>query len=121
VDVDGRDVIANGNFADGMTHWFFTSDRYHLPWHIKNLALDVLFDQGAIGLALFALLVIAAAWRVAFGAAAGNPLSPWLAAGMAGFVVVGMFDSLVDVPRLAFLFYWLLAVAMFAPQENAWK
>jgi hypothetical protein len=121
VDGDGRDVIANGNFADGMTHWFFTSDRYHLPWHIKNLALDVLFDQGAIGLALFALLVIAAAWRVAFGIAAGNLLSPYLAAGVAGFLVVGMFDSLVDVPRLAFLFYWLLAVAMFAPAEKAWK
>ena len=29
-------------------------------------------------------------------------------AALAGFLIVGMFDSLLDVPRVAFLFYLLL-------------
>ena len=57
---DGHNLIRNGDFTDGMAYWFITSDRFHLPWHIKNPALNVLFDQGIVGLALFAMLVIMA-------------------------------------------------------------
>ena len=46
---DGREVLVNGNFAQGMARWFFTSERLHLPWHIKNIGLDLLFDQGLVG------------------------------------------------------------------------
>ena len=55
---DGGQLLVNGDFAQGMTGWFTTSDRFHLPWHIKNLGLNVLFDQGIIGLLLFAAIVL---------------------------------------------------------------
>jgi hypothetical protein len=109
---DGRELIDNGDFADGMEHWFFTSDRYHLPWHIKSLPLNVLFEQGLIGLALFALLVVMVLWRLAVGRAAAHPAAPYLAAAVAGFLVVGLFDSLTDVPRVAFVFYLLSMAAL---------
>jgi hypothetical protein len=39
---------------------FFTSDRHHLPWHIKSLFLNILFDQGILGVFAVLLLSIAA-------------------------------------------------------------
>ena len=108
----GANLIANGDFSQQTAHWFFTSDKSHLPWHIKNLALNVLFDQGAIGLALFAGLVGGALVRLTLGRACRHPDAPFIAASLIGFLVVGAFDSLLDVPRVAFLFYLLLLVSL---------
>ncbi|HEY9102140.1 hypothetical protein [Chitinimonas sp.] len=115
LDAQGRSLLGNGDFAREMAHWFFTSDRQHLPWHIKNLFLNVLFDQGLIGLALFLCLLVAAGWRLLVGDARSHPLAPALAASLLAFLVVGAFDSLLDVPRVAFLFYLLLMLALYLP------
>lgn len=112
---DGRQLLENGNFSDNMAHWFFSSDRYHLPWHIKNLLMTILFDQGLIGVSIFSLLLVGAVWRTSLGAARSHPLAPALAAGLLGFTVVGLFDSLLDVPRLGWIFYLLLLVALTLP------
>lgn len=109
---DGTEVLANGDFAQGMARWFFTSDRYHLPWHFKNLFGNVLFEQGLLGLAVFVVLAALALGRLAFGPASAHPLAPFLAAALAGFLVVGAFDSLLDAPRIAFLFYLLMLLAL---------
>ncbi len=112
---DGRNLLVNGDFTDGMARWFFTSDRFHLPWHIKNLFLNVLFDQGLAGLLLMLLLTGAALWRLVAGSARRNPAAPFLAAALTGFIVVGAFDSLLDVPRLAFLYYLLVLLSLMLP------
>jgi hypothetical protein len=109
---DGRETLRNGDFSEGMAHWFFTSDRVHLPWHIKNLMLNVLFEQGVTGLTAFLVLVVVALWRLVAGSARTHPLAPALAASILGFLVVGAFDSLLDVPRVAFLFYLLLLISL---------
>jgi hypothetical protein len=111
-DADGREMLSNGNFADGLSYWFFTSDRSHLPWHAKNMALHVLFDQGLIGLVLLSVLTVGALWRLVLGRTRNHMLAPSLAGAIAGFAVVGVFDSLLDVPRIAILFYWLLLLAL---------
>jgi hypothetical protein len=46
------------------------------------------------------------------GSARAHPLAPEIVGTLAGFVVVGLFDSLVDVPRDAFVFYFLLLQAL---------
>ncbi|MEO7129230.1 MAG: hypothetical protein ABI040_10280, partial [Rhodoferax sp.] len=117
VGANGRELLSNGNFSAGLAHWFFTSDLYSLPWHIENLYLNVLFDQGLVGLTLWALLLAGALWRTSLGGARRNPLAPALAAGLSSFAVVGLFASLVDVPRLAWLFYLLVLVALTLPRE----
>ncbi len=109
---DGHDIVANGDFTDGAARWFSSSDKYHLPWHIKNIALDVLFDQGVIGLALFTLLAGGAFLRTTVGRAFRHPDAPYVAAGIAGYLVVGAFDSLLDVPRVAFAFYLVVLVGL---------
>ncbi|HSV51239.1 MAG TPA: hypothetical protein VLJ57_03930 [Burkholderiaceae bacterium] len=111
-DAHGRQLLANGDFADGMARWFFSSDRHHMPWHIKSVFMNVLFDQGVAGLVLWLSLCAGAMWRVCLGRAREHPLAPPLAGALAGFLVVGLFDSLLDVPRVAFVFYFLLLLAL---------
>jgi hypothetical protein len=104
----GLNLVGNGDFGNEMARWFTVSERTHLPWHIKNLVFHILFDQGVIGLVLFVLLAGGSLWRVAAGRARGHPLAPFIAASLVGFLVVGAFDSLLDVPRVALAFYLVL-------------
>lgn len=112
---DGQQLLANGDYSDGMARWFFSSDRHHMPWHIKSMYMNVLFDQGIVGLALWGLLVAGAVWRTTVGSARNHPLAPALTGSLVGFAVVGLFDSLLDVPRVAWLFYLLVLVALTLP------
>ena len=118
VDGAGRRLLANGDFSQGTARWFFSSDRLHLPWHAKNLLLGVLVDQGAFGVLGFAALLLAAGWRVSFGAARRHALAPALAGAIAGFLIVGAFDTLLDAPRLALLFHLLTVIALCLPGDG---
>lgn len=111
-DSDGRNILVNGDFSADMARWFFTSDHHHLPWHMKNIFLHILFEQGIVGLAAFGLLVLAALMRSLVGQRAYHPLAPAIVAAIVGFLVVGLFDSLLDVPRVAFLFFLLLMIGI---------
>jgi hypothetical protein len=115
LDRKGNELVANGSFDEGGQRWFFVSDRYHLPWHIKSLYLDVLFETGWIGVGLFALALLTAFHRLLVSSARRHPLAPYLASALAGYLIVGLFDTLVDVPRVAFLFWLLLFVSVFLP------
>jgi hypothetical protein len=112
VDASGDDLLVNGDFSRGMARWFFSSDRNHLPWHLKNVFVHVLFDQGLFGLGVFVLMLVGGLWRLGFGSAREHPLAPAISGAIVGFGVVGLFDSLVDVPRDAFVFYFLLLQAL---------
>jgi O-antigen ligase len=92
--------------------WFFSTDRHHMPWHAKSLIVHLLFEQGLLGLGLAGLMVTAALWRCTVGHARNHPLAPALAGSLLGFVVVGLFDSLVDAPRVAFLFWCVCLLAL---------
>jgi hypothetical protein len=109
---DHRELLDNGTFDSGLAHWFFSSDRNHMPWHLKNLQVHTLFHQGVLGLALLAALVGGALWRTAFGAARDQPFAPALAGGVMAFLIVGLFDSLLDVPRVSFMFYFLILLGL---------
>jgi hypothetical protein len=110
-DASGREYVRNGGFEQGMQRWFFSSDMNHLPWHAKSLPVHLLVEQGILGLAAVALLVLAALWRLVAGKARDHVLAPALAAAVTGFLVVGLIDSLFDMPRVAWLFQFLLLVS----------
>ena len=117
VDSQGQELLHNGDFEQGMQRWFFSSDRHHLPWHAKNLALHLLFEQGLAGLAAAGLLFAAALWRVSCGAARQHALAPPLASAIVSLLVVGLVDSLFDMPRVAFLTLMFVAVALALPKD----
>lgn len=115
LDEDGRDLIRNGDFTDGMTRWFFSTDS-HLAWHVKNIFVHVLCEQGWIGLAAFVLL-LASAGLTLQRRAGHDPLALVLLVSLSSFLVVGLVDSLIDEPRLHFLFFWLLGIALLSGGE----
>lgn len=111
-DADGRDMLANGDFSAGMDRWFFSSDRHHLPWHAKNMQLHLWVEQGALGLGAVSLALGLALLRLARPRFYRSGPAPALLAALAGFTVTGLFDSLLDVPRLGAFFFLLLWVAL---------
>jgi len=64
----------------------------------------------------WAILVVA--WRLVV-AARRWPFAPALASALIGFLLVGLFDSLLDVPRVAFVFYFLLFLVLLLPVNPA--
>lgn len=106
----GRQLLSNGDFSRGLARWYLGGGGYFVPWHIDDLALEVLVDQGLIGLAALGLFVVATLRRLVLGGARRHVLAPFIAASMAGYLIVGLFSSLMDVPRVAFLF-WALSIA----------
>lgn len=110
-DATGKNLIANGNFTQGMDFWFFSTDN-HLPWHIKNLPVHVLFDQGWLGLGAFFILFANAIYNCCRRLAQQNVFAAILLSSFSGFMVVGIVDSPFDAPRLTLLFFLLLFFAL---------
>jgi hypothetical protein len=104
LDERGKDILANGNFEHGTERWFFTDDD-HLIWRIKDQFLMLLFEQGWLGLAAFVALVGLALVRALRAGIAAEILAPAVTGALAAFLVSGLFDSLLEAPRLATLFY----------------
>ncbi len=122
LDANGANLIGNGAFTWGGDYWFFKTHS-HLPWHIKNVWVHVLFEQGWLGLMLFTGLVVFALTRLARSAWSGEPLAwAWLAS-LLGLLTVGMFDSLLDAPRLATLLtaFCLLGIGYKFPPRTPFR
>jgi hypothetical protein len=122
---DGKNILRNSDFHEGLSHWFPSTDAFHLPWHTHNWAIAAWFDAGLVG--LFAWIMVLA----------GSLVSVWsslfsntnrgarlriaaIFGGVAGAMAVGLVDSLTDIPRVTF---WLLllcacAVAMATRQRS---
>jgi len=108
---NGRSLVKNGDFSSSLDHWFFSADG-HLQWHIKNLLVALLFDQGWLGfLAVGALLAMSLA-HAARCSLKGDRFAPAGLAALVGFLVIGIFDTLIDTPRfllLMLLLSWFCA------------
>ena len=104
----GKNLLANGDFSHGLTHWLGAAQRYYLPWHIDNLYLELLIERGAAGLVLTGLLAFAAVSGMASRAVGGAAQARFLLASLAGGALVGLVSSLMDVPRVAFLIHLVL-------------
>ncbi|MBT0962367.1 O-antigen ligase family protein [Denitromonas iodatirespirans] len=112
IDSAGRSLVANGDFQAGVDRWFFSSDRHHLPWHAKSLFLHVWVEQGVLGMVMLGVMLLAAAGRVALGRVRTHPMAAPLLAGLAGFVAVGIFDSLLDMPRMTLMLLFTAWLAL---------
>ncbi len=118
-DPAGVELLSNGDFEAGANRWHFSSPFNHLPWHIKNIWLEVVFNQGWIGLALFVLLIGSAALRQLREALRGNSTATALLSSVLGLLAVGAFDSVLDAPRLVLLLTMLMAVSFMTRPDHA--
>lgn len=114
---DGKDLLRNGDFINRMDHWFFSTDN-HLPWHIENTWVQIYFEQGAVGLCLFFILVTYAGITMAKRYRDNTFPLPALAASLASFLALGTLNSIFDFPRLMFLFYLLIASVLLEKQDD---
>jgi hypothetical protein len=106
----GINLLANGDFSRGSTYWFFSSFD-HLNWHVKNIFVQLYFEQGWLGLVLFSLLAltsIVSLWSVANR---GEIIFLVPLASLVALLSVGLFGSPLDTPRLDFLFYFIILAA----------
>jgi hypothetical protein len=107
LDRTGHDIMRNGDFSAGHEDWTFEAP-HHVAYQVKNAFIGIYFDQGAVGLAAFLMLLVAAAAaypearQMRPGPAAG------LAGGIAGFLLSGMFDNPFTEPRIILLFMIVL-------------
>ena len=104
---EGGELLINGDFTKGMDRWFFTVDNDR-PWHIWSLPIQVLFDQGWLGVVVLTLFVAVSLWRVGRDTWHGDAMGGAMLASSVGFLVIGSLDSLVDSPRLLLLFLLLM-------------
>ncbi len=107
---DGISLFANSDFEAGMDHWLFNSGD-HLLWHAKNIFLHVWFETGLIGLAAFVMLLLVSLSRLFDRMLYGDRWALMLLIALSGFLLLGAFDTLIDDPRIAMLFFLLLLIA----------
>ncbi|MCW5625771.1 MAG: hypothetical protein KIT73_13755 [Burkholderiales bacterium] len=112
IDGNGHQIVRNGSFQAGPDHWFFTSDRLHLAWHAKNLMLHVLIEHGILGLIALGIACLVALLRLLVAARHGPRLALPVLAGVTGILTVGLFDSVLNVPRITVWFAILLWIAL---------
>lgn len=107
-DEAGRNLLANGDFSEGMNRWFPLYDFNHLPWHVKNIFVYLYFELGLFGVFVFLVLVC---YVVAIGIQdwkQGDWMSLAVLSSLFGFISVGLFGTLLDVPRLTLIFFLLM-------------
>jgi VanZ family protein len=102
-------LVRNGGFEQRMDHWFFSTDN-HLPWHIKNLWVHLLFELGWVGAVAVGILTVATVCVLLPAMLAGDYLATTLLASLFALLTVGMVDSLVDSPRHLLLFVLVIGL-----------
>ena len=104
-DQNGKELLANGSFDNGVERWLFVTDR-DLAWHIHQQEVETYFAQGFLGLLALATLLFAVVRVLRRGVMAGCTFALAMAAALAGFLTVGLLGSTVDTARLSMLFYF---------------
>ncbi|WP_295430472.1 hypothetical protein [uncultured Thiodictyon sp.] len=112
VDVRGRALLANSDFAAGGDRWFAYNDFNHLAWHLKSLYVGLWFELGLLGLVAFGVLSVTAVGRAFGEARRGRLFSAAVGAALVGFLVLGLTGTLLDVPPLMTLFLLLAMSAL---------
>ena len=112
-DPAGRELLRNGDFSAAGDNWFFRTDD-HLAWHVKNLWVSMLFEQGWLGLLAFNLLLLAVLYRLLRRAWRGDSTAAVALSSLLGFLVLGLFASPFDAPRLSSLFLAVLGIGLYA-------
>jgi hypothetical protein len=108
-----EELIHNADFSAQTARWFPAAQYHYLPWHADSLYLELLIERGWAGLLVFLALVTLALARLSRARGAPIAMVRFLAAAFLGVLLVGVFGSVMDTPRVAFLVYFL---ALFAIQ-----
>jgi hypothetical protein len=119
LDEMGVNIIANSDFSHGADRWSFVRDFSHDDWHTKNIYLNYYFEQGLLGILSFLIIIAFASITQIKALKNSSVLSPVFLASIAGVLTVGLFGSIVDNPRVAFLFLLIVSFCFInVPQQT---
>ncbi|MDT8426765.1 MAG: VanZ family protein [Methyloprofundus sp.] len=107
---DKNNLIKNGTFAKGMDHWFFTADN-HIPWRTENLWVQILFDQGWLGLISFNLILLYAFIHLLRQLLNHDYYAAMTLTSLIGFLIVSIIDSTLNQPTISLLFFMIVYMA----------
>jgi hypothetical protein len=105
---DGGQLLSNGDFSAGMAHWLPTAMSYFVPWHIDNLYLELLVERGLPALLAFACCAVVVVWRLLRARGEAGAAAPFIVASLCGALCAGLVNSVMDVPRVAFLLLFMM-------------
>lgn len=106
---DGKALLGNEDFSMGSDLWFFSVDN-DKPWHIWSLPITLIFDLGWFGLLTFSFFVLVGLTQIAQDIRHKDAISGAVLAACIGFLVIGSMGSLIDNPRMLFLFLLLVFI-----------
>jgi O-antigen ligase len=116
-DAAGHSLLANGDFAHGLDRWIFTDDS-HVSWRILNQYLMWLFETGVVGLlAMLGLCGLAIAGGVR-SAWSGEPMGAAVAGSVVAFLLSGLFDNVMEAPRVATLVFLVCLAGLILWQDQ---
>lgn len=111
-DESGRNLIRNGDFQQKHDFWTFEV-KHHTAFQIKNAYVSTYFEQGLLGVAALFLIVTGALSSIGIAHRRAPNLAAALAAGVVGFLVVGLTDNLTASSHLTTLFLSMLILLAF--------
>jgi hypothetical protein len=107
-DDQGHPMLANGDFARGLNQWIFTDDS-HVSWRMLNEYLMLFFETGILGVAAYCAL---AGLAMAGGLRSGTVAGTCVFGAVSAFMVSGLFDNVLEAPRVAALFFLVCACGL---------
>ncbi|WP_031432751.1 VanZ family protein [Methylomarinum vadi] len=110
ISTDGKKLIMNGNFANGMDHWFFTTDKLK-PWRTENQWIQILFEQGSLGLLAFISLFIYVLFHLFREIMNQQFFAAILLSSIVGFSIITIANSPFDDPAITLLFFFILFIS----------
>ena len=122
LDKRGINLITNGDFNNKNDRWIMIRDFSHDAWHAKNIFVHIIFEQGYFGLLTFLFLIFVALYSQLKAMKRNDPLAPILIAAITGTLIVGMFGTIIDNPRVTTLYFLLIFFSLLnAPQRKRKK
>lgn len=111
INPQGLQVIKNTDFSLGSRYWSRIADKNYLPWHIDNLFLELLIENGLFGLVVLAAVAVWALVLAARGVRRQNPLSLIVFVSISTVICIGIVVSLIEIPRVSIMLWLLLVVS----------
>lgn len=108
LDKSGNNLISNGDFSQQGDRWAMIRDYSHDAWHEKNIFIHLIFEQGYYGLMAFLFLFTLALVTQIRAMKNRDPLAPVLIAALTGMLIVGLFGTVIDNPRVTTLYFLLV-------------
>lgn len=119
VGAGGKDLLANGDFAEGMDRWFFSAD-VDLPWHVWSVPVAALFEMGWLGVVALGWLGGVALVRGGRRAWRGDRAAASVVAVVLGWACLAWVDGVLDSPRMLCLVLFVISLSYgFKPDQGA--